>query len=114
MASFSSTVYTDRFFLIVQRKELSTTASQFLSQPFEPFEWQLWLMIVAVFAFTGILVEWEQITAEDEVQRDNHRGCKIILPESAWSGIPKFALRGLAAFSLGELKDLKLVTSGSW
>ena len=59
MASFSSTISVDRFFLIVRREEEAVDDSDWLTRPFEPFTFELWVYIFCAFAIAGIMVTFD-------------------------------------------------------
>ena len=102
MASFSSTIYNDRFFLILP---LSRGRSSFwgsITKPFDPFTPDLWAIILSVFSSVGIVLSIE-----------NHEG-----PVNWWnfvvSELPGAMLRGLNAIAIGEVPGQERQTSGSW
>ena len=101
-ASFSSTIYNDKFFVIVPLTGSQYTFFQTILKPFDPFTPLLWLVIFLVFGLVGV-----NLTLE------NHP-TKINWWDFMCTGSPTAVLRGLNAYNLGEVPGVELLTSGSW
>jgi len=102
MASFTATMYNDQFFVIVPLSGGATTFWSTMLKPFAPFTWDLWLVIIVVFAFVGVTLTVE-----------NQEG-KINWWDFLCTELPTAVLRGLNAYNLGEVPEVRLSTSGSW
>ena len=65
-ATFSSSMYVDNFKLVVPLRD--SGKSDFWDSvsyiPWMPFDLNLWLMIIGVFSFTGILLTVEEMDAK--------------------------------------------------
>jgi hypothetical protein len=57
LASFSSTIYYDNFYLIVPfNPSGSNSVWKSIQRPFRPFTNELWMVILSVFAFVGVML----------------------------------------------------------
>jgi hypothetical protein len=105
MASFSSTLYNDQFFVVVKTSGSTTvTFMDALRRPIAPFSGPLWVLILVVFGAVGVLIAWE----------NTEEGVTVSVWDFVFQFMPVAILKGLNAVNLGEVKDVPLTTSGSW
>ena len=145
MTTFSGSIYEDEFNVIVRASaDAQRSFLTALAQPFTPFTPELWLLILVVFGFVGIMLAYENHGAQQDVmlayeshgaQQDargrssaqpSTGGSRVVTTPQGWTPrpitlwdfcvhkAPLGMLKGWHAYTIGEIQGIQLHTSGSW
>ena len=101
LTTFSGAIEVENFFLIVRRQgQGGSSFGSSIKQPFEIFSTGLWLLLVVVFGYAGVVLVHESGTYEH-----------------AWDEFvqsPVSLLKGVNAFNLKQVPGMSLKSSGQW
>ena len=67
MASFTSSLYEDEFVTVVHANPPASSFIDAFARPFEPFTWDLWVLVFTVFGLVGITLAYENDTESKDL-----------------------------------------------